>query len=81
LVLPFWYRLTQVVLEKRPLNGCFFTLVLYRFCVATEFSVNKDLYIKLCMKALLADTTELMMVVVMMMMMMMMSGRFRVIVQ
>ena len=22
LVLPFWYRLTQVDLEKRPLNGC-----------------------------------------------------------
>jgi len=22
LVLPFWYRRTQVVLEKRPLNGC-----------------------------------------------------------
>ena len=22
LVLPFWYHLTQVVLEKRPLNGC-----------------------------------------------------------
>ena len=22
LVLPFWYRLTQIVLEKRPLNGC-----------------------------------------------------------
>jgi len=22
LVLPFWYRLTEVVLEKRPLNGC-----------------------------------------------------------
>ena len=22
LVLPFWYRLTQVVLEKRPLNRC-----------------------------------------------------------
>jgi len=22
LVLPFWYRLTQVVLEKRPLNEC-----------------------------------------------------------
>jgi len=22
LVIPFWYRLTQVVLEKRPLNGC-----------------------------------------------------------
>ena len=22
LVLPFWYWLTQVVLEKRPVNGC-----------------------------------------------------------
>jgi len=22
LVLNFWYQLTQVVLEKRPLNGC-----------------------------------------------------------
>ena len=22
LFLPFWYQLTQVVLEKRPLNGC-----------------------------------------------------------
>jgi len=22
LVLPFWYRLTQVVLERRPFNGC-----------------------------------------------------------
>ena len=22
LVLPFWYRLTQVVLKKRPVNGC-----------------------------------------------------------
>ena len=22
LILPFWYQLTQVVLEKRPLNGC-----------------------------------------------------------
>ena len=22
LVLPFWFWLTQVVLEKRPLNGC-----------------------------------------------------------
>ena len=22
LVLPLWYRLTPVVLEKRPLNGC-----------------------------------------------------------
>jgi len=22
LVLPFWYQLSQVVLEKRPLDGC-----------------------------------------------------------
>jgi len=22
MVLPFWYQLTQVVLEKSPLNGC-----------------------------------------------------------
>ena len=28
LVFPFWYRLTQVVLEKRPLNGCCCCLVL-----------------------------------------------------
>jgi len=28
LVLPFWYRLTQVVLEKRPLNGCSSVVVL-----------------------------------------------------
>jgi len=27
LVLPFWYRLTQVVLEKEPLNGCSSSLV------------------------------------------------------
>ena len=24
MVLPFWYWLTQIVLEKRPLNGCMF---------------------------------------------------------
>jgi len=24
LVLLFWYQLTRVVLDKRPLNGCFF---------------------------------------------------------
>jgi len=27
LVLPFWYRLTQVVLEKRPLNGLIVVVV------------------------------------------------------
>jgi len=31
LVLPFWYLLTQVVLEKRPLNGCIVVLVLTSF--------------------------------------------------
>ena len=32
LVLPFWYRLTQVVLDKGPLNGCvcFIVLLVYR---------------------------------------------------
>ena len=29
LVLPFWYRLTQVVLEKRPLNG--YSVVVYSY--------------------------------------------------
>jgi len=27
LVLPFWYQLTQVVLEKRPLNWCSIVVV------------------------------------------------------
>ena len=34
LVLPFWYRLTQVVLEKRPLNGCYCCC-----CYGQEFGV------------------------------------------
>ena len=29
LVLPFWYRLTRVVLEKGPLNGCVCVCVIY----------------------------------------------------
>jgi len=37
LVLPFWYRLTPVVLEKKPLNGCscngFKTHELFILCV------------------------------------------------
>jgi len=32
LVLPFWYRLTQVVPEKRPLNGC--SSVVHTFHIA-----------------------------------------------
>jgi len=35
LVLPFWYRLTQVVLEKRSLNGCVVVcLELTFFCLS-----------------------------------------------
>jgi len=30
LVFPFWYRLTRVVLDKRPLNGCIYYLCMYR---------------------------------------------------
>ena len=32
LVLPFWYRLTQVVLEKRPLNACCCCCVVVKQC-------------------------------------------------
>jgi len=32
LVLPFWYRLTWVVLEKGPLNGCVCVARRTRFC-------------------------------------------------
>jgi len=33
LVLPFWYRLTWVVQEKEPLNGCVCVCVCVRACV------------------------------------------------
>ena len=33
LILPFWYRLTRVVLEKGPLNGCGCVCVLNVECV------------------------------------------------
>ena len=29
LVLPFWYRLTRVVLEKKPLDGCSIIVVVF----------------------------------------------------
>jgi len=32
LVLPFWYLLTRVVPEKRPLNGCVCSLYGVTFC-------------------------------------------------
>ena len=34
LVLPFWYRLTRVVLDKGPLNGC--VCVCVCVCVCDE---------------------------------------------
>ena len=37
LVLCFWYRLTQVVLEKRPLNGCSSTVVIVCTAERTHF--------------------------------------------
>ena len=40
LVLPFWYRFTQVVLEKRPLNGC--SVVVY-FVLDCAYASNYDL--------------------------------------
>jgi len=36
LVLPFLYRLTQVVLEKRPLNGCSSSVVVVSKYLKTE---------------------------------------------
>ena len=50
LVLPFWYRLTQAVLEKRPLNGCSSVVVVVVtfadnvfFCTATFVSAQMEL--------------------------------------
>ena len=37
LVLPFWYRLTQVVLEKRPWNGCSSSTELDELCFSSFF--------------------------------------------
>jgi len=36
LVLPFWYRLTLVVLEKGPLNGCVLCKEVFT-CILREF--------------------------------------------
>ena len=46
LVLPFWYRLTQVVLEKRPLNGC--SVVVYYLYAAYQVCVYVLTLCKLC---------------------------------
>jgi len=39
LVLPFWYLLTLVVLEKRPLNGC--SVVVVVFCLS-DMHINTE---------------------------------------
>jgi len=44
LVLPFWYRLTQVVLDKGPLNGCVCV------CVCVCVLQHKYAYVYLCRK-------------------------------
>ena len=49
LVLPFWYRLTQVVLEKRLLNGCSSSsssvVIFDHFCQINCLNVRQtDLY-------------------------------------
>jgi len=40
LVLPFWYRLTWVVPDKRPLNGC--------VCVFCQ-QLGKQAFVQLCL--------------------------------
>ena len=52
LVLPFWYRLTQVVLEKGPLNGCVSVCVLLLF-------YNSCLQLRLLFICLLLDGSVL----------------------
>ena len=36
MVLPFWCRLTQVVPEKRPLNGCSVVVLMWRKYIMTK---------------------------------------------
>jgi len=43
LVLPFWYWLTQVVLEKRPLNGCSVVVVVVVVVLCIFIVVNVQL--------------------------------------
>ena len=40
LILPFWYRLTQVVLEKRPLNMCNFAHTIHLFAAVSKHAAN-----------------------------------------
>jgi len=45
LVLPFWYRLTRVVPEKVPLNGCVCVCVLLPFGATAHFSGQLNLWV------------------------------------
>ena len=38
LVLPFWYWLTWVVLDKEPLNGCVYRLRIKNWCISTDWT-------------------------------------------
>ena len=38
LVLPFWYWLTRVVLDKEPLNGCVYRLRIKNWCISTDWT-------------------------------------------
>ena len=40
LVIPFWYRLIQVILEKRPLNGCCSSRSHYLIILVLQFGDN-----------------------------------------
>jgi len=39
MVLPFWYQLAQVVLEKRPLSGCSSCVVFYTKIILVSLTV------------------------------------------
>jgi len=57
LVFPFWYQLTRIVPEKRPLNGCVCVCVCFSFshmavdgiCIALQY-VRAFLVLKECMR-------------------------------
>ena len=49
LVLPFWYRLTRVVLDKRPLNGCVCV------CVLVLFSSSSSSWFRMLTRFLFAN--------------------------
>jgi len=56
LVLPFWYWLTQVVLEKRPLNGCSVVVVVVVLCIFIVVNVQLAVACVLIATNFAADT-------------------------